>query len=141
MSAKLQRLIDWAEEHNVNFAHAQIDLHFNTLVFYQRNETRSDFQRIKKAIGMFERVGNPPYVELKKNLYLEFMVDGENQIDDWTIKWNGAYECKSLGYDCGPADFVEEPDEPDEPEEPAGLGDQVSDAVEAWQLGEAESNP
>lgn len=114
MSKKLARLIEWAEENNVNLEHATIDLKYKTLVFYQLNETRTDFQAVKKAIGMFERVGNPPYVELKKNIYLEFMVEGENRIDDWTIKWNGAYECKSLGYDCGPADFKEEPEISDE---------------------------
>ena len=140
MSTKLQRLMDWAEEHNVNLEHASIDLNLLWLHFYQRHETRRDFQAVKKAVGMFERVGNPPYVELKKNLYLEFMADGENFIDDWTIKWNGAYECKSLGYDCGPAEFVEEPD-PVEPEEPAGLDDLVGNALEAWQLNKAESNP
>jgi len=109
MSKKLHRLLKWAEENEVSLDNAEISLKYMSLTFWQPYETATHFRKVKKAIGTFEKVGNAPYIELKKNLYLEYTEDGEHEIDDWTIKWNGAYTCKSLGYDCGPADFKEEP--------------------------------
>ena len=61
------------------------------------------------------------------------MDDGEHLRDDWRFRWNGAYECVSLGYDCGPADFAPEPDKPEpvvEPDEPNEVNNAAEDALE-----------
>ena len=122
--SKLQRLIDWAEENNIDIDKSQVDGGHNTVGFWQNRHTRKEFQRVKKAVGMFERKGNPPYVHLEQTVFVESMVNGEYHSDQWQFKWQGAYECKSLGYDCGQADFAPEP----EPEE---LDNMVEEAIEA----------
>lgn len=140
MNERLQRLINWAGTNGVSLNEVDIDVGSLRIVFWQRRHTRKEFQSVKKAIGMFERTGEPPNIRLKKNLYVEYMADGENLIDDWNLEWYGAYECKSLGYDCGPADFKEAPE--DSIEAGSEVPDSVVDAaVEDNQLERAGTPP
>lgn len=55
MVSKLQRLIDWAKENSINLDNSTISGQFNPLVFYQSEETRINFQAVKRAVGMFEK--------------------------------------------------------------------------------------
>ena len=135
MNGKLERLIDWANESGVCIANAQIDARHTSLTFYQAREKHEDFLALKKAIGMFEKKGNAPYIRLEKTVSIEYSVDGEPFIDDWSLDWQGAFECKALGYDCGPADFADGPRHEPEPEVPQAEIDRLSDnAVEDYQL-------
>lgn len=141
--SKLQRLIDWAEENNIDLNNCEISARFNSLRFNQSEETRRNFQAVKRAIGMFEKSGNAPYIELKQQLHIEYMVDGKPRLEDWRVKWEGAYVCKALGYDCGQADFkAPEPDpEPLDPESERRIGEMTDNAIEDSKLDAAPDPP
>ncbi len=85
---------------------------------------------------MFEKSGNPPYIELKQQVFIEYMANDEHRRDDWRFHWKGAYTCVSLGYDCGPADFapepepIEEPTPVDIPDPPESVDNLADDALE-----------
>ncbi len=122
MSSKLQRLLDSAEESGINLNNVDIDLHFLKINFWQHREARANFRAVKRWVDGFKKDGTPPYVELKKTVDIAYMKDGENFMDGWTVKWNGAYECKAKGYDCTPASFRGEDVDPADSE------------IEDWQL-------
>lgn len=140
MNEKIQRLIDWADEENINLERAAFDCSHETVTFWQTREPRSNFQAVKRAIGNFDKKGNPPYIKLEKQVIFEHDVNGENFLDDWRFRWEGAFDCTAREYDCAPANFQPEP-EIETKTEPLDdkLVDQIADnAVEDYKLDKTE---
>ncbi|MGW8177697.1 MAG: hypothetical protein ACWGQW_02715 [bacterium] len=108
MNDKLQRLIDYADEYGVDLGNTEINLRYSTVEFRQEQETRESFRTVKRWVGGFKADGSPPYVRLTKILELNYLHNGCEKSDQWRVKWEGAYECKSKGYDCRPALFSDE---------------------------------
>jgi hypothetical protein len=108
MNSKLQRLIDAADDSGVNLSQTDIDSKYNWITFYQSRESRRSFRTVKRWVGGFKAAGTPPYVKLEKHMEINYLHNGEEKMDNWQVKWDGAYECKSKGYDCRAALFDDE---------------------------------
>jgi len=108
MNDKLQRLIDNCDECGVDLSRTDIDVRYSIITFFQGREDRNSFRAVKRWVGGFKASGSPPYVKLERNIDIEYMLNGEYLQDSWLIKWDGAYECRSKGYDCRPALFADE---------------------------------
>ncbi len=117
MNNKLQRLVDWARNNSVDLDKADIDGNYNSVSFWQHREDRINFQAVKRATGSFDKKGDPPYVKLMKKIKVDYVESGAPLTDEWEIRWEGAYECKSLGYECGPAVFKDEETDPADEEQ------------------------
>jgi len=111
MNERLERLADHADGHGVDLSNVEINLKYRTIEMQQCHETRESFRKVKHWVGGFKADGNPPYVNLRATIEVHYMVNGEPMIDEWRVKWIGAYECKNKGYDCRPALFEDEADD------------------------------
>jgi hypothetical protein len=108
MNERLERLADHADGHGVDLSNSTITMKYRDIEFMQYNETRESFRKVKKWVGGFKAEGKPPYVDLRAKIEVHYLVNGEPMIDEWRIKWSGAYDCKLKGYDCRPALFSDE---------------------------------
>lgn len=106
MNARLKRLIEWADEHEVDLDRVDVDLNLHYLMFSQDRETRRNFQNLKRSIDGFEETDeSTPNAQLRKGLHIHH-TDAQAS-DCWSVIWCGAYECV-ISHDCKPAGFKED---------------------------------
>ena len=107
MNKRLQELLIWSVQHEIDLDKSQIDMRDQGIVFYQYRETRENFRAVKRAISGFEKKGDPPYINLEKKVEITYTVNGEEITDRWKIKWSGAYKC-NISYDCVAENFEDD---------------------------------
>ena len=108
MNNKICGLLEWANNKDISLDSATIDSKNSVVTFHQYRETRDNFRKVKRAVDGFEKEGEPPYVKLGKRIILNDIIDGEEVETKWRLVWDGAYECKSKGYDCKPTAFEDD---------------------------------
>lgn len=103
MNTKLKEVLEWANHHQVNLDSAYIDPCNRAISFWHTREAAENFRAVKRAIGGFEKAGDPPHVSLRKKRSIMEVEDA----DLWTFNWYGTYVCEAVTpkYNCVVAEF------------------------------------
>lgn len=114
MQGKVKAIVEFWEDHLVDIDNASMycggyhdkKAYDYTFTFDHGQETRANFQAVKRAIGNFDKTGDGPSMVLHGAVEVAQGVEKSLKVQ---VKWESAYECK-VSYNCSPKGFKDEKD-------------------------------